>query len=673
MWNVAGQLELLPPRAHLSLHLSLSGRRRLAREPMPVSSLRRNSSSNSKISRLTGEREEERKEEEQEPLIGRTKKLPNHKTSEYNEMAVGQQQSPLTEQKMKHQQNDTLNPNRNPNEIQSPNNKSSTLAGNKLILSDQQQTNKLNNNNNTTTNKNPNQERTPPQNREAAEQVEEVGDQDQDQEGDERQTIKLLDEKNAALATLTKLDNMSLHNNQNNNNAKQTNANANAANGQLQQQAQQAALYNHRSAAPRPQVTPAASLRDRSPRSNSSLRRQQQVSATSSDSNATRQQQAKHQESSLDDIQLIGSGGRAKQQRQQIIDMDQFQQQQQQQDSDPSYDEEDEEQEAEEEELDERDDLSCSRSSGSSGTRNSNEIIMMDDDDDGHQVDQYLEQAQNARFQHSKIGPGPIVSSTLSGNSKMKLLQNHSTLHGSSPTPQARQPSAATPIGGHHSRLASHNFINAPGSSQPNQQTQTQATRNNSQQNLSLHAKLRQSTSASIQDLKQQQLHKSHHINNQRISQANSSTNKSRSSSRLNANSQDQRDQWQPVEQTNYNNNLHQSNNHSHNKKLHNHNHHQNSLVKKSDSSHKIAMIEGAYRYPGSATNSPADHPYMPYYDKHTRTRTCILILKFFVLLLLTFLLLMVLTGMFMAGKYLPKVFEDLMTAPRTFNVTISG
>lgn len=81
-----------------------------------------------------------------------------------------------------------------------------------------------------------------------------------------------------------------------------------------------------------------------------------------------------------------------------------------------------------------------------------------------------------------------------------------------------------------------------------------------------------------------------------------------------------------------------------------------------SKDSHKIAMIEGPYRYPAEL-----------YHTKHARTRTCMLVLKFLVLLLLTLLLLMLLTGMIMAGRYLPKVIEEVMAAPRTFNVTISG
>lgn len=62
-----------------------------------------------------------------------------------------------------------------------------------------------------------------------------------------------------------------------------------------------------------------------------------------------------------------------------------------------------------------------------------------------------------------------------------------------------------------------------------------------------------------------------------------------------------------------------------------------------------------------------------PYGKNYTRTKSIHLVLKSIILVLLTLLLLMLFIGIIMATHYLPSVFDKVLNATRSFNVTIAG
>lgn len=63
----------------------------------------------------------------------------------------------------------------------------------------------------------------------------------------------------------------------------------------------------------------------------------------------------------------------------------------------------------------------------------------------------------------------------------------------------------------------------------------------------------------------------------------------------------------------------------------------------------------------------------LPYEKKPSRTKSMHLVLKSIILILLTLILAMLLMGFVAASHYLPQMFDKLLSASRSFNVTISG
>lgn len=61
------------------------------------------------------------------------------------------------------------------------------------------------------------------------------------------------------------------------------------------------------------------------------------------------------------------------------------------------------------------------------------------------------------------------------------------------------------------------------------------------------------------------------------------------------------------------------------------------------------------------------------YSKSHSRTKSMHLVLKSIILVLLTILLLMLFIGIILATHYLPQVFDRVLNASRSFNVTIAG
>lgn len=70
----------------------------------------------------------------------------------------------------------------------------------------------------------------------------------------------------------------------------------------------------------------------------------------------------------------------------------------------------------------------------------------------------------------------------------------------------------------------------------------------------------------------------------------------------------------------------------------------------------------------GGSNQSPES-----YTKKHSRTKTMHLILKSIILVLLTLLLLMLFIGIILASHFLPQMFDRVLNASRSFNVTIAG
>lgn len=69
-----------------------------------------------------------------------------------------------------------------------------------------------------------------------------------------------------------------------------------------------------------------------------------------------------------------------------------------------------------------------------------------------------------------------------------------------------------------------------------------------------------------------------------------------------------------------------------------------------------------------------ASNPSPESYSKsHSRTKSIHLVLKSIILVLLTLLLLMLFVGIILASHYLPQVFDRVLNASRSFNVTIAG
>lgn len=286
----------------------------------------------------------------------------------------------------------------------------------------------------------------------------------------------------------------------------------------------------------------------------------------------------------------------------------------------------------------------------------SNEIIMMDDEDDG-QADEQIE--HNDIDEEDFIGKRSLNHAQNQYNTTYNHQQRATVLPGRA----ARLQSQQLPFATANQKLNQQNYNN-------DSNNQTRSIASNKQRSKSPNARPLQSGYKASSNHRISSAASHQLVAKQSASGgagalqggANGAKNASHHHQHGNQRHQHQhQDQHQHHQHWQYD----QGFNNQHSGKQH------KQLIKKSDSSNKLAMIEGPYRYPADLEAGLPQ--FMPYHPKHARTRSCILILKFFVLLLLFFLLLLLLTGMIMAGKYLPKVIEEVMSAPRTFNVTISG